>query len=149
MVIALASCACPGVVGATLGAGIGPLMGHRGLMIDALESVRLVTADGKLITASHEDNAELFWGIRGAGSNFGIITSATFKLWGITNNGLAMSAGLVFPASVNGSYWRVLQTFDTNMPARLALTNMAFFDRQTNQVIIAPEDDEYVSELSR
>ncbi|CAG7970744.1 unnamed protein product [Penicillium salamii] len=132
----LASCACPGVVGATLGAGIGPLMGHRGLMIDALESVRLVTADGEIITASHEDNAELFWGIRGAGSNFGIITSATFKLWGITNNGLAMSAGLVFPASVNGSYWRVLQTFDTNMPARLALTNMAFFDRQTNQPYI-------------
>ncbi|CAG8324267.1 unnamed protein product [Penicillium salamii] len=63
-------------------------------------------------------------------------TLGTFKLWGITNNGLAMSAGLVFPASVNGSYWRVLQTFDTDMPARLALTNMAFFDRQTNQPYI-------------
>ncbi|KAK9860742.1 hypothetical protein MYU51_005963 [Penicillium brevicompactum] len=132
----LASCACPGVLGATLGAGIGPLMGHRGLMIDALVSVRLITADGSILTASREENHELFWGIRGAGSNFGIITSATFRVWGITNNGLAMSAGLVFPASVNGSYWRVLQTFDDDMPARLALTNMAFFDRQTNQSYI-------------
>ncbi|CAG7973254.1 unnamed protein product [Penicillium olsonii] len=132
----LASCACPGVVGATLGAGIGPLMGLRGLMIDALDSVRLVTADGNLITASHEENPDLFWGIRGAGSNFGIVTSATFRVWGITNNGLAMSAGLVFPASVNASYWRVLQTFDTDMPPQLALTNMAFFDRQTNQPYI-------------
>lgn len=111
-------------------------MGHRGLMIDALVSVRLITADGKILTASREENHELFWGIRGAGSNFGIITSATFRVWGITNNGLAMSAGLVFPASVNGSYWRALQTFDDDMPARLALTNMAFFDRQTNQVSI-------------
>ena len=123
-------------MGATLGAGIGPLMGHRGLMIDALVSVRLITADGSILTASREENHELFWGIRGAGSNFGIITSATFRVWGITNNGLAMSAGLVFPASVNGSYWRVLQTFDDDMPAQLALTNMAFFDRQTNQVSI-------------
>lgn len=121
-------------MGATLNAGIGPLNGHRGLMIDALQSVRLITADGNILTASKEENRELFWGIRGAGSNFGIVTSATFKVWGITNNGLAMSAGLVFPASVSGSYWRVLQTFDDDMPARLALTNMAFFDRQTNQV---------------
>ena len=109
-------------------------MGHRGLMIDALESVRLVTANGDIVTASQAQNTELFWGIRGAGSNFGIVVSATFKVWDITNNGLAMTAGLVFPAAINGSYWRVLQTFDIDMPSPLSLTNMAFFDRETNQV---------------
>jgi len=109
-------------------------MGHRGLMIDALQSVRLVAADGSLVTASKKENPDLFWGIRGAGSNFGVVISATFKVWDITNNGQAMSAGLVFPASVNGSYWRTLQNLDNNMPSRLALTNMAFFDRETHQV---------------
>lgn len=111
-------------------------MGHRGLMIDALESVRLVTANENIVTASQTQNAELFWGIRGAGSNFGIVVSATFKVWDITSNGRAMTAGLVFPAATNSSYWRVLQTFDIDMLSRLSLTNMAFFDRETNQVKI-------------
>jgi FAD/FMN-containing dehydrogenase len=109
-------------------------MGHRGVVIDALVSVRFVTADGNIVTTSKQENPDLFWGIRGAGSNFGIVVSATFIVWDITNNGQAMSAGLVFPASVNGNYWRALQTFDNNMPPQLSLTSMAFFDRQTNQV---------------
>lgn len=105
-------------------------------MIDSLESVRLVTANGSILTASQEENPELFWGIRGAGSNFGIVVSATFQVWDITNNGQAMTAGLVFPGTANRSYWGVLQTFDKSMPSRLSLTNMAFFDRETNQVNI-------------
>ena len=133
---ALASCACPGVIGTTLGAGLGPLMGYRGLMIDALESVRLVTADGDLVTASRSQNSELFWALRGAGSNFGIVTSASLKVYDITNNGQAMVAQMVFPASANSSYWRVLQSFDDNLPSRLALTNLAYYDRDINQVSV-------------
>ena len=138
--IALGSCPCPGIVGSTLGAGLGPLMGYRGLMIDALESVRLVTADGKIVTASQSQNPELFWALRGAGSNFGIVTSASVKVYDITNNGQAMVAQMVFPRSANSSYWRVLQSYDNFLPSRLALTNLAYYNRTTNQVSISPLD---------
>ncbi|KAK4981117.1 hypothetical protein LTR28_005260 [Elasticomyces elasticus] len=62
------SCSCVGYVGVTLGAGVGRLQGEFGLLIDALKSVRMVTAEGKLITVSATENSELFWGIRGAGT---------------------------------------------------------------------------------
>lgn len=109
-------------------------MGHRGLMIDALESVRVVTANGSIVVASKTENDELFWGIRGAGSNFGIVTSATFKVYDITNEGQAMFAQLLYPASANESYFRVLASMDNGMPSKLALTNLGFYDRTTNQV---------------
>ena len=69
-----------GLTGLTLGGGIGWLMRKYGLTIDQLLSVDLVTADGELVKASAEDNAELFWGVRGGGGNFGIVTSFEFRL---------------------------------------------------------------------
>lgn len=127
-------------MGATLGAGLGPLMGYRGLMIDALESVRLVTADGNIVTASRSQHSDLFWALRGAGTSFGIVTSATMKVYNITNDGQAMFAQMVFPAKANSSYWKVLSSFDDYLPSRLALTNLAYYDRDTNQVTISPRD---------
>lgn len=121
-------------MGATMGAGIGPLMGHRGLMSDALEAVRMVTADGKLVTASKSENADLFWAIRGAGSSFGVVTSATFKVYDITNKGQVMIADLVYPAIANQSFWRILQSFDHDLPSRLAMTGVGLYDRERNMV---------------
>jgi FAD binding domain/Berberine and berberine like len=69
-----------GVAGLTLGGGMGRLQRRFGLTIDNLLSVELVTADGQLVRASHEENADLFWGLRGAGANFGIVTSFEFRL---------------------------------------------------------------------
>jgi FAD/FMN-containing dehydrogenase len=54
-------------------------MGEYGFGVDQLISARVVTADGKLVTASESENEDLFWAIRGAGPNFGIVTSAVFK----------------------------------------------------------------------
>src|SRR6188472_2985919 len=67
-----------GVAGLTLGGGIGWIMRKHGLSIDQLVSVDLVTADGEFIQASTDRNAELFWGLRGGGGNFGIVTEFEF-----------------------------------------------------------------------
>ncbi len=69
-----------GLAGLTLGGGIGWLMRKYGLTIDQLVSVDLITADGEFVKASDNSNADLFWGVRGAGGNFGIVTDFEFRL---------------------------------------------------------------------
>src|SRR5919197_1701964 len=68
-----------GVAGLTLGGGIGWIMRKHGLSIDQLRSVDVVTADGEFVKARADENEDLFWGIRGAGANFGIVTEFEFN----------------------------------------------------------------------
>ena len=69
-----------GVAGLTLGGGIGYLARGFGLSCDNLVSAEIVTADGKMVTASEDDHADLFWAIRGGGGNFGVATALEFRL---------------------------------------------------------------------
>jgi FAD binding domain/Berberine and berberine like len=69
-----------GLSGLTLGGGIGWLMRKHGLTIDRLVEVELITAEGELVRASEDENADLFWGVRGGGGNFGIVTEFEFRL---------------------------------------------------------------------
>src|SRR5215204_1176151 len=82
-----------GVAGLTLGGGIGWVMRKHGLAIDNLRRVDVVTADGELVRASADENVDLFWGVRGGGGNFGIVTEFEFDLVPV---GPSVIAGPIF-----------------------------------------------------
>ena len=86
-----------GIAGLTLGGGSGWLDRKCGYTVDNLLSVEIVTADGAVLTASEAENPHLFWGVRGGGGNFGVVTSFEYRLHAI---GPRLLAGLLlYPAS--------------------------------------------------
>ena len=103
-----------GLAGLTLGGGIGWLMRKYGLTVDQLLSVDMVTANGELVRASESENPDLFWGIRGAGGNFGIVTEFTFRLNPV---GPIVLAGPIFwPMDESGQVLRFYRDWITDAP---------------------------------
>ena len=108
-----------GLAGLTLGGGIGHLMRKFGLSIDALRSCDVVTADGDLVVASEQDDAELFWGLRGGGGNFGVVTSFEFQLRPL---GPTVLAGmLAWPMDQAPLILRFLRDFIADAPDEVGL----------------------------
>jgi FAD/FMN-containing dehydrogenase len=134
--ITLGSCPCVGATGATLGGGHGRLQGLHGLSADALQKVRLALWDGSVVEASASKNAELFWGLRGAGQNFGVVIESTFKTYPETNKGLHYNADMVFS---DDSLEGVLDTINKLIPSQdpaLAIDVIFFADPATLNPIV-------------
>jgi hypothetical protein len=84
-----------GVGGLSLGGGFGRLARKYGLTLDNIKSVDIVTADGAIRHASDDENAELFWGVRGGGGNFGVVTNFEFGLHEM--NRTVIAGDVIFP----------------------------------------------------
>jgi FAD/FMN-containing dehydrogenase len=108
-----------GIAGLTLGGGFGKLGRKYGLTCDNLTSVEIVTADGRLLTASATENADLFWGVRGGGGNFGIVTTFEYRLHPV---GPMLLAGSVLHAYDHArGAMRFYRAFSSKAPDELSL----------------------------
>jgi FAD/FMN-containing dehydrogenase len=106
-----------GVGGLTLGGGIGHLSRKYGLTIDNLLAVDMVLADGSFVTASNQQNQDLFWAVRGGGGNFGVATSFTFRLHPVDT----VMAGPMFWALEDApAVMRAYEQFITNAPEEIS-----------------------------
>jgi FAD/FMN-containing dehydrogenase len=107
-----------GVAGLTLGGGVGRLQRGMGLTIDSLRAVELVTADGRFVRSSADEEPELFWGLRGAGANFGIATSLELDLHpfaGTLHRGVH-----IHPATDIHELWPLFREFMAAAPESIA-----------------------------
>lgn len=109
-----------GVGGLTLGGGLGHLMRRFGLTVDNLLAVDLVTADGEKLRVDAETEPELFWGLRGGGGNFGIVTAFQFQLHQV---GPFVMAGPIFwPIDQASQVLGFLREFAPTAPDELGIT---------------------------
>jgi FAD/FMN-containing dehydrogenase len=106
-----------GIAGLTLGGGLGWLMRRYGLTCDNLLSADVVTADGELVRASAGENADLFWGLRGGGGNFGIVTSFEYRLHSVGQTVLA--GAVLYPAARAGEVLDFYRHFIASAPDEL------------------------------
>src|SRR4051794_6500800 len=102
-----------GIAGLTLGGGIGWLQRKHGLTCDNLLSADVVTADGRFLTASASENADLFWGLRGGGGNFGIVTSFEYRLHPVSR---VVAGPAVHPFSAARDVCRFYREFSHSAP---------------------------------
>ncbi|HKF84516.1 MAG TPA: FAD-binding oxidoreductase [Candidatus Limnocylindrales bacterium] len=108
-----------GVAGLTLGGGVGRLQRNFGLTLDNVRVVELVTADGRVVRASETEEPELFWGMRGAGWNFGIVTG--FEL-GLHPFGPELNRGiLIYPGSDVRGAWQTFRDYALVAPDTVSL----------------------------
>ena len=131
---AVGSGPCVGLVGATMGGGIGRLEGLYGLTIDSLLSVRIMLANTTVVEASTETNADLFWGIRGAGANFGFVLNATYRVYDEVPNGQNLNADFQFPHNASRAFYQALKDNGPKMPPQLCIATTLEWDPTYNEV---------------
>jgi FAD/FMN-containing dehydrogenase len=109
-----------GIAGLTLGGGMGQLMRKFGLSCDNLRAVDIVTANGKVLHASEHENADLFWGVRGGGGNFGIVTNFEYQLHPLSHPVLA--GGRLYPFSQARTVFAAMLDIAERAPDELSVS---------------------------
>lgn len=107
-----------GIAGLTLGGGIGRLGRKYGLACDNLLSVDVVTADGRLLTASATENPDLFWGVRGGGGNFGVCTSFEYRLHPVGPT--VLGGAIIYPFDQSKQILRFYSEYSKTAPDELS-----------------------------
>jgi FAD/FMN-containing dehydrogenase len=108
-----------GIAGLTLGGGFGWLSRKYGMTIDNLESAEVVTAAGEVVHASATEHPDLFWGLRGGGGNFGVVTRFEFRLHRVGPN--VLSGLIVYPISQAKQVLQQYREFTAKAPDELAV----------------------------
>ncbi|KAK0665929.1 hypothetical protein QBC41DRAFT_349178 [Cercophora samala] len=134
--VTVGSCPCVGATGATLGGGVGRLQGLHGLAMDNVRKVRLALWNGTIIEASDKVNKDLFWALRGAGQNFGVVIETTYQTYPAVNGGKHYEANLAFGVD------KVKAVIDTMnslvpLPAPLSLILVGSVNPVTLEPIVA------------
>ena len=112
-----------GISGLTLGGGFGNLMAKHGLALDNLISVDIVTADGRLLTASAQENEDLFWGVRGSNGNLGVVTSLAYRLHEV---GPVVGGAVMYPVSKSADVLHFCREFAQTIPVEIVIQGGAF-----------------------
>ncbi|KAL8936848.1 MAG: hypothetical protein Q9216_004715 [Gyalolechia sp. 2 TL-2023] len=112
-VAATGSCTCTSLLGPALGGGFNRYQGLHGLMLDNILSLTLVTANGTLLTTSPTQHPDLFWAMRGAGHNFGIVTSVEYRIFE-DETPVWWAGTLVFEKESLDDVFRLLSVFNKN-----------------------------------
>jgi FAD/FMN-containing dehydrogenase len=132
-----------GIAGLTLGGGLGWLHGKHGLSCDNLISADIVTANGKFLTVSADENPDLFWGLRGGGGNFGVVTSFQYRLHPVDS---VLAGMVVHPIAKAKEVLRFYREFCRGCPDDIvaAAAMMTSADGEQIAVIVAA----YVGDLA-
>ncbi len=107
------TCSGTGIAGSTLGGGIGWLTGKYGMAVDNVLALELVTAQGELVRASASENSELFWGLRGGGGNFGVVTAIEYRLHPV---GKVLVGQVLYPRTNGPELLRFYRDFSSGAP---------------------------------
>ncbi|HET7529691.1 MAG TPA: FAD-binding oxidoreductase [Mycobacteriales bacterium] len=124
-----------GVAGLAIGSGSGWLERKLGYTCDNLISAEVVTADGRIVTASEDENPDLFWAIRGGGGNFGIVTTFTFRLHEI--GPIVYGGMLVFPPQRGVEVMRAYRDFVATAPDEVG-SGLAFITAPPEEFVPEP-----------
>lgn len=107
-----------GMAGVAIGGGYGWLAGRYGMTCDNLVSAELVLADGHVVTVNAQENEDLFWGIRGGGGNFGVVTSFEYRLHPVTT---VLGGLIIHPRSDAGNFLRFFREYAAGAPDELTM----------------------------
>lgn len=133
--LSIGSESCVGMVGATLGGGVGRYNGLHGMLLDSLLSVKMVTAAGKIITVSTTEHSDLFWGVRGAGFNYGTILEAKYSVYDETVP-LVLNADFLFAPNTSRAILEYFKSFEDGLPAELSFILLATYSPEIGGSVI-------------